>query len=124
MQELTKIQYIKSVTDYEKLYLVISDDESIFLRADIENEENLRIEMMYFELNTAFSFSLANSECRERYAGKIYFIEYDSDEEAEKNILKDFLSLSDNAIFLLCEDDELKNILPKYPNESIYVVIK
>lgn len=124
MKELTKIQYIESVNNYEKLYLIINDDESVFLRADIENEETLRIEMMYFELNTAFSFSLATSECRGKYTGKIYFIEYDNDKDAEKNILEDFLNLNNDAIFLLCKDAELKNILPKYSNKSIYIVIK
>ena len=124
MQELTRQQYIENISDYEKLYLLITTDDKVFLRADIENEEILRIEMMYFELNTSLTFWEANSECRGKYAGKIFFEEYENNKIAEENILQDFLAMYDDAIFLLCDNDELKNILPNYSNHAIYTVVK
>ncbi len=124
MQELTQAQYLQNIADYEKLYLIITENDKVFLRADIENAETLRIEMMYFEMDTSLTFWEANSECRGNYAGKIFFVEYEGIEPAKINILNDFLNLCTNSIFLLCDNDELKNILPKYPNESIYIIIK
>ena len=47
MKELTRQQYIKNICNYEKLYLIIVEDNKIFLRADIEDAENLRIERLY-----------------------------------------------------------------------------
>lgn len=120
MQEISKKQYIKNIYDYEKLYLIIVEDNKIYLRADIENEENLRIEMMYFEMNTSLTFFEANNECRGRYCGGIYIFDYDNESE----IIKDFLNIEQEAIFLICEDNDLKNILHKYRNKKIYVVTK
>ena len=123
MQEVTREFYTKNIADYEKVMLIETEEDKIYLRADIENEENLRIETMDFEMDSSLNFIDSNSESR-NCNKKIYFIEYKSNELAERNILKDFLNLSDNAIFLLCRDNELKNILPKYKNQSIYVLIE
>ena len=124
MKELTRQQYIKNICDYEKLYLIIVEDNKIFLRADIEDTENLRIEMLHAELNSALKFIDAEQESRKNYCGKIYFIEYENSEIAAKNILKDFLNLADDeSIFLLYENDDLKKILEIYPNKYIYLRI-
>lgn len=117
MQEVTREDYVKNITDYEKLYLIIVDDDEIFLRADIEDEENLRIEMMYFEMDTSLNFGDANLECRGRYAGGIHFFETD-----EENVLEEFLNIDGTAIYLICAEDDLKNILPRYKNTSIYIL--
>ena len=121
MQELTRQEYIENICDYEKLYLIIVEGEKIFLRADIEDAENLRIEMLHAELNPALKFLDAEQAGRENYCGKIYFIEYENSEIAAKNILKDFLNLADDAIFLLYENDDLKKILEIYPNKYIFL---
>lgn len=123
MKELTRQQYLENIYDFEKLYLIVTESDKIYLRADIENEENLRIEMFYLELNTSLKFFDAEQEARQDYCGKIYFIEYDSNEIAEKNILTDFLELADDAIFLLYENDDLKKILATYPNKYIFLRI-
>lgn len=124
MKELTRQQYIKNICNYEKLYLIIVEDENIYLRADFENEEFLRIEMLYAELNPALKFLDAEQEGRKNYCGKIYFIEYESNEIVKKNILTDFLNLADDdAIFLLYENDNLKNFLKIYPNKNIFLLI-
>ena len=124
MKELTRQQYIENICDYEKLYLLIVEGENIYLRADFENEENLRIEMLHAELNPALNFLDAEQAGRKNYCGKIYFIEYENNEIAEQNILTDFLNLADdNAIFLLYENDDLKKILEIYPNKYIFLSI-
>ena len=121
---MTRQQYIKNICNYEKLYLIIVEDENIYLRADFENEEFLRIEMLYAELNPALKFLDAEQEGRKNYCGKIYFIEYESNEIVKKNILTDFLNLADDdAIFLLYENDNLKNFLKIYPNKNIFLLI-
>ena len=123
MQEISRKEYINNVVDYEKLYLILVDDDKVYLRADIENEENLRIEIMDFEMDTSLNFLESNSDSR-NCGRKIYFIEYDSYEMAEKNIVKDFMNLYENCeiVYLLCREDDLKNILQKYKNKSIYVI--
>lgn len=123
MKELTRQQYIKNICDYEKLYLIIVEDNKIFLRADIEDAENLRIEMLHAEWNPALNFLDAEQEGRKNYCGKIYFIEYENNEIAAKNILKDFLKLANDAIFLLYENDNLKKILEIYPDKYIFLKI-
>ena len=124
MQAVTREEYIKNITDYENLYLIIVEDDKIFLRADIEDAEVLRIEMMYFEMDTSLNFLEANSECRGRYSGGIYFEIYEDWTEGKKNIVNDFMTLYDDEeiIYLLCKECDLKNILPKYKNKIIYVM--
>lgn len=58
MKEITKKQYIERINDYERLYLVMTDDHNIYLKADIEygGEIGLRIEMMDFKLDTSLTF--------------------------------------------------------------------
>ena len=124
MKELTRQQYIENICDYEKLYLIVTETDKIYLRADFENEENLRIEMLHIELNPALKFLDAEQEGRKNYCGKIYFIEYETGEIAKANILADFLNLAEyDAIFLLYENDNLKNILKTYQKKYIFLRI-
>lgn len=116
LKEVTREEYIKNITDYEKLHLIIVEDDRIFLRADIENAEELRIEMMYLEMDTLLNFTNANSECR-NCGGKIYFWETD-----EENVIEEFLNIAPYAIYLICAENDLKNILPTYKNKSIYIL--
>lgn len=118
MQEISKEKYVKNISDYEKLCLIIVEEDKIFLRADIQTEENLQIEMMKFEMNTSLNFTNSNSDSR-NCGGKIYFFETDSD-----NVIKDFLDIDRDAIYLICNEDDLKNILPTYKNKSLYVLTK
>ena len=124
MKELTRQRYIENICDYEKLYLIVTETDKIYLRADFENEENLRIEMLHIELNPALKFLDAEQEGRKNYCGKIYFIEYETGEIAKANILADFLNLAEyDAIFLLYENDNLKNILKTYQKKYIFLRI-
>lgn len=123
MKEITREEYIKNISDYEKLHLIKVENEKIYLRADIEDEENLRIEMMNFEMNVSLNFTDSNSDSR-NCGGKIYFIEYENYDTAKKDIVKDFLDIGQNAIYLLCDEKDLKKILQRYKNKMIYAVIK
>lgn len=124
MQEITKEQYIKRINDYERLYLVTTDDHNIYLKSDIERggEIGLRIELMDFMLDTSLTFWNACNECRCRYTGGICFIEYDTYEEAKQNIIIDFLNLSPNAIYLFCKDNEIQEAADNYSNQNIYIL--
>ena len=128
MQEISREEYISRINPQENCYLnlnlIYCSEDKIYLIADIEDKGNLRIEMMKFKMDTSLNFLEANSECRGRYSGGIYFIEYDSEEETEKNIIKDFMDIETyvEIIYLLCKEDDLKNILPKYKNKIIYVM--
>ncbi|MGN1305119.1 MAG: hypothetical protein ACI4YB_08800 [Oscillospiraceae bacterium] len=126
MQEITKEQYVQSVNDYEKLYLITIENNEVYLKADIERggDIELRVEIMDFKLDTSLTFWKACGECRCRYPGGIYFIEYDTYEEAQLNVIDDFLNLSPNSIFLFCEDNELQEVAEKYNNQSVYVLTK
>lgn len=123
MKEISRENYINSIDDYEKLYLILMEEDKVYLRADIEIAETLRIEMMYFEMDTALNFCEANLDSR-NCGRKIYFIEYDSDEEAEENILEDFLSIEPEAIYLKCDDNDLSKVWHKYKDVAIYVIIE
>lgn len=121
MQEISR-EHIEKICDYESVYLILTDADKVFLRADIEDEDNLRIEMMYFEMDTSLSFSKANSESK-NCGGKIYFVEYDNRENAERDIFKDFFNIGVDPIYLMCKDDDLGNISQQYKNKSIYIYI-
>lgn len=104
--------------------MIVTETDKIYLRADFENEENLRIEMLHIELNPALKFLDAEQEGRKNYCGKIYFIEYETSEIAKANIWADFLNLAEyDAIFLLYENDNLKNILKTYQKKYIFLRI-
>lgn len=124
MQEITKEQYIKRINDYERLYLVTTDDHIIYLKADIEygGEIGLRIEMMDFKLDTSLTFWNSCNECRCRYTGGICFIEYDTYEEAKQNVIIDFLNLSPNAIYLFFKDSEIQEVADSFSNQNIYIL--
>ena len=141
MKELNCEQYIKNIVNYEKLYLLLTHKDKVYLFADIEEHENYiigglvyRIELLEFDLDTSLSFSEANAEGRERYFGDIYFIEYKSRKESEKKVLKDFFNLAKEIknkekinkeptdkkiIYVLCEENELKDVLKSYPDNII-----
>ena len=127
MKELTKEQYIErvSVSNYERAYLLLLEDNTVFLRANMDfgGEIRLRIEMMHFELEPELGFWEANCNCRDRYPGGIYFIEYESFEEAEEKIINDFLDLEENVIYLYSEDNELKDLVNSYPDKTLVYVV-
>lgn len=126
MQEVIKDCFMQNIIDCEKLYLINIENNEVILKADIERggDIGLRVEMMNFKLDTSLTFWESAIECRSRYSGGIQFIEYDTYEEAQLNIIDDFLSLSPQSIYLMCENNELQLIATKYNYQSIYVLTK
>lgn len=125
MIEIDKNNFVKIIKDIEKVMLIETSEDEVYLLADIENEEIPRIEIMNFKMNTSLNFTDSNSESR-NCNKKIYFIKFDEDTD-EKEILKFFLEpnlVDTEIIFLLCSESELKNILPKYHNKRIVVYIE
>ncbi|MGN1137067.1 MAG: hypothetical protein ACI4SF_12720 [Oscillospiraceae bacterium] len=78
--------------------------------------------MMDFKLDTSLTFWNACNECRCRYTGGICFIEYDTYEEANQNVIMDFLNLSPDAIYLFCQDTEIQAAADNYQNHNIYIL--
>lgn len=126
MQELSKEQYISTISDLEKIYLVELVNDRMYLLSDIEKggDIGLRIENMFFEMNTLLGFQKANRECRGNYSGGISFIEYNDYNEAECNIINDFINLEKEAIYLSCFDTDMEKVIYKYPSKArLYIVI-
>ena len=125
LKEVTRQEYISNIVDLESLHLLTVVDGKVYLRGDIEltGDGEFRIEMMDFLLNQSLTLNEANSICREHYAGGIYFIEYDSINEEKENIISDFIEIDPDGIYILCDDNELKQIAEIYTNEKVYVRI-
>lgn len=126
MREITREQYVSSVSDYEKLYLIEVCNGKVFLCGDIEYggvQQIPRIEMMYFEMNTSLSFHDACSECRGFYTGGINFVEYNNEEKAKRCAVQDFLKLSIANAYISCSENEMFDIIYKYPHYQIYIII-
>lgn len=126
MQEVTKEKYIQSIMDFETLYLIEIENNKVFLKSDIEcgGDIGLRTEIMNFKLDTSLTFRETCSECRSHYTGGIQFIEYDSYDDAKLSVIDDFLNLSPQSIYLICEDKELQAFTTKYNNQSVYILIQ
>lgn len=134
MQEISKKDYrenfnkMKDTDNYVRFYLLVSTEDKLYLCADIVNEGISRyMETMDFELNTALSIIEADNDCREKYEGNIYFQDYDDDSWEEvtddfMNIKNDFMHTEnyEDEVYLLSDEDELEDILQKYPNKAIY----
>ena len=109
----------------EKIYLVELVNDRMYLLSDIEKggDIGLRIENMFFEMNTLLGFQKANRESRGNYSGGISFIEYNDYNEAECNIINDFIYLEKEAIYLSCFDTDMERVIYKYPPRTrIYII--
>lgn len=126
VQEISKEQYVLSISDYENAYLIQTCNGKIYLYGDIEygGEVGLRIEMMNFEMDTDLPFSEASSECRGYYAGGINFIEYDNEEEAKQYVIQDFLNLTKGAKYISCKSNDMKLLTHNYKKHLIYIVVQ
>lgn len=125
MTTLSKSQFISSITSLERLYLLETDNGRVYLHSDIEYGGDLqipRVEMMCFAMNTELPIEIACSGCRSRYIGGITFIEYDDEATAVACALDDFLNLEKDAIYLLCDENELANIAKSFGMAFIYAV--
>lgn len=140
---VSKDEFIKGVTDKEKLYNIRVIDGVPYLRADIEyggNDVQPRVELFaeiynngfcltpskYPELSIYDRISDLVVEIRGYYAGGICFIEYHDEYTAEKNVLYDFLHFyeQDNSpIYIRCGESSLHRIVQAFPNANLFIQI-
>ena len=128
LQFVDRDTYKNAIINPERAFLLYVDNENkISLQADIElggDPVNYRVELMDFELDSTKPILLSTIECRGFYCGGINFIEYDvAIEDTSELAINDFLKLSDEADYLLCEDVDLCKIIETINNRYFYVYV-
>lgn len=128
LQFVDRDTYKNAIINPERAFLLYVDNENkISLQADIElggDPVNYRVELMDFELDSTKPILLSTVECRGFYCGGINFIEYDAAiENTSELAINDFLKLSDEANYLLCEDMDLCKIIETINNRYFYVYV-
>ena len=120
--------YKKSLINPERAFLLYVDEEhKVSLQADIElggDPVNYRVELMDFELDPRKPILLTTVECRGFYCGGIKFIEYGEEiDDTSELAINDFLKLSDEADYLICEDVDLEIIRDMEKNKFFIYVL-
>ena len=112
MERLSLTEYRECVSRNPELSAIIRKDEKqLLLISDMEyggDKECLRIENMFFDLDTNLPFHESIVECRDRYAGGITFpLENCSSFDEAFNF---FVEQSDVNSYWLVDDDTWGNI--------------
>lgn len=128
LQFVDRDTYKNAIINPERAFLLYVDNENkISLQADIElggDPVNYRVELMDFELDSTKPILLTTVECRGFYCGGIKFIEYGEEiEDTSELAINDFLKLSDETNYLLCEDMDLCKIIETINNRYFYVYV-
>lgn len=128
LQFVDRDTYKKSLINPERAFLLYVDEEhKVSLQADIElggDPVNYRVELMDFELDPRKPILLTTVECRGFYCGGIKFIEYGEEiEDTSELAINDFLKLSDEADYLICEDVDLEIIRDMEKNKFFIYVL-
>ena len=128
LQFVDRDTYKNAIINPELAFLLYVDNENkISLQADIElggNPVNYRVELMDFELDSTKPILLSTVECRGFYCGGINFIEYGEEiDDTSELAINDFLKLSDEADYLICEDMDLCKIIETINNRYFYVYV-
>ena len=126
MIKASKQSFFEQIHNIENAFLLQINTDQIYLLSDMEYggiTENARVEMMRFCLNPSETILDEVSNCRGRYAGGITFLENDKElRQSIEQAKTDFLALSDTDTFLICENDELKQ-LKKYEGKQVYIYV-
>lgn len=128
IQFVDRDTYKNTIINPERAFLLYVDNENkISLQADIElggDPVNYRVELMDFELDPHKPILLTTVECRGFYCGGIKFIEYDEGiEDTSELAIDNFLKLSDEADYLICEDVDLEIIRDIEKNKFFIYVL-
>ena len=128
LQFVDRDTYKNAIINPERAFLLYVDNENkISLQADIElggDPVNYRVELMDFELDSTKPILLSTVECRGFYCGGINFIEYGEEiDDTSELAINDFLKLSDEADYLICEDMYLCKIIETINNRYFYVYV-
>lgn len=128
LQFVDRDTYKNAIINPELAFLLYVDNENkISLQADIElggDPVNYRVELMDFELDPRKPILLTTVECRGFYCGGIKFIEYGEEiDDTSELAINDFLKLSDEADYLICEDVDLEIIRDMEKNKFFIYVL-
>ena len=128
LQFVDRDTYKNAIINPERAFLLYVDNENkISLQADIElggDPVNYRVELRDFELDSTKPILLSTVECRGFYCGGINFIEYGEEiDDTSELAINDFLKLSDEADYLICEDMDLCKIIETINNRYFYVYV-
>ena len=128
IQFVDRDTYKNAIINPERAFLLYDDNENkISLQADIDlggDPVNYRVELMDFELDPHKPILLTTVECRGFYCGGIKFIEYDEGiEDTSELAIDNFLKLSDEADYLICEDVDLEIIRDIEKNKFFIYVL-
>ena len=128
LQFVDRDTYKNAIINPERAFLLYVDNENkISLQADIElggDPVNYRVELMDFELDSTKPILLSTVECRGFQCGGINFIEYGEEiDDTSELAINDFLKLSDEADYLICEDMDLCKIIETINNRYFYVYV-
>lgn len=132
MKIVSREQYMRASRDLERYYLFSTKAGCVYLRSDIEYGGELqspRIEVMQFAVDTTIGIKKAVDKSRGENAGRILLFEHKTPVEAYKKVMGSFTDFAESVccesdtVFLECRDDELRDIVKKYPNNNIYVVV-
>lgn len=128
LQFVDRDTYKNAIINPERAFLLYVDNENkISLQADIElggDPVNYRVELMDFEIDSTKPILLSTVECRGFYCGGINFIEYGEEiDDTSELAINDFLKLSDEADYLICEDMDLCKIIETINNRYFYVYV-
>lgn len=128
LQFVDRDTYKNAIINTELAFLLYVDNENkISLQADIElggDPVNYRVELMDFELDPRKPILLTTVECRGFYCGGIKFIEYGEEiDDTSELAINDFLKLSDEADYLICEDVDLEIIRDMEKNKFFIYVL-
>lgn len=131
-------EYTSKASNFEKCYYIHTENGVPYLRADIEygGEVQLRVELMNFalvpkdsDLSIHMNISDLAVDCRGYYVGGICFIEYNTWDEADDNVLNDFLNVHTmtqpvSPVYIICRDDALNKIVEVFPNADIFLLVE
>lgn len=113
MKKILRAEYKRCAKlNPEFIALVRKQNKSIFLISDMEfsgDEQLLRVERMFFELDNRLPFTIGNVECRGRYVGGITFpIEQCTSFDEAFSV---FIQQSSSNSFWLIDDKNWGNII-------------
>ena len=128
MQLLNIEQYKRSIVNGEKAFLLYINNKYVSLIADLEFGGYIpryRVELMNFKLNILEPIIYTTVECRAFYCGGISYIEYDEEIDDSFNLaINDFLTLQDDAKYLICENPDLLKISNIFDDQYLYIYVQ
>lgn len=127
IQTTTKKEFQESILNGERAFLLYIDEKNkAWIQADMEDggdPPRYRVELMNFCLDVTKPILYATVECRGFYCGGISFIEYDAENTIDLAV-HDFINLSENAMYIICDDMDLSAIANKYADCYVYVYVR